>query len=440
MAVITSSSNKIASGVLGVTISGIASLSSNRTIDVLSVGSIKYDFDVPESGYDVKSLYVRYGDCTISFRDTMDDGSSLYDLVLTATTTPFKIELSLDANSGSTYSFLFYAYRNDVKLDEISRVTEIRMKPLISDGKSVADYFDGGLDVDPAAYLKDAYISNEENTKVVASGRFIRDILKSFNNFSGFVLESDSHEDIESFSNGVGYNLVGDPFPPSGDTLVVPSQVAVSALTVLFNFAGEEGAIFGSSFNHNFYVQRTSNASAVNVSYSEIESISVDRSEFEYYTVNVVSSGGTAYDSTSLLNSSSETYNIGAPKRFSFTSLVSCGLYGQWRTNVQPDPPVGNYYSNVFFLGSDGQGTKVDTNVSVDCYAKGIGAEIIERIDITVFGFDAIKPWNTLRIDSASGVLPPNLASRYSGSIFRPSALDYSFEDDKIKIRAYRIE
>lgn len=437
------SSDVTAAGVLSITMDQIFGYTTNTTVHVLDVGDVKFDFDIAESETDATSIYSRIGDCTMVVRNELGNGDDFYNKLQIIGVNPFRIKFSLTANSGSSYDFYFYAFKNDVKIAEKDRSCSIKLRPIYYGGKGGGDYFNGTVgDLDPVGdgYTSNAYIDNEENTLVVSSGRFIRDALKSFSGVNNFILVSDAHQDVDSYTNGVAYNLVGDPFPPSGDTLVDPAGVAVSMLDVVLNFAGEEGAIFGTSFNQNFYVKRVSTANKVTLSYEDIEDISSEKSEYKYRSISVTSSGGLAYDTTSLSDTTTGNYNPLSQKTFSFTSRVTLGLNGQWRTNVQLNPPTGNYVSNVFYLGSDGQGTDVDTEDSVTGYAAALGADMSDRIELTVFGFDKVFPWTPFEISTSSdSALPSGISDRHSGIVFRPTSLVYSFKDDNIKIKAYKI-
>lgn len=439
---ITSIGNDVAAGSLSVVIDQVFGYTTNTTVDVLEIGDLKFDFDIAESETDATSIYSRIGDSTLKIRNTLGNGDDFFNTIKLISTNPFRVKFELVANSGSTYDFYFYAFKNDVRIVESDRHCSIKLRPIYYGGKGGGDYFNGTIEnVDPSAYLEDAYIDNEENTQVVASGRFIRDALKSFSGVNDLILISDAHQDITSFSNGVTYNLVGDPFPPSGDTLVDPDGLAVSMLEVLLNFAGEEGAIFGSSFSKNFYVKRASTNNKVTLTFSDIEDIETMHTDYQYATITVVSSGGTSYDGvTQLSDNTTTTYNSLSNRTFSFTSRVTLGLNGQWRTNVQLNPPIGNYVNNVFYLGADGQGTDVDTTDSVSGYAAALGADLSDRVELTVFGFDKILPWTPFEISSSTDVaLPSGVSSRHSGIVFRPTSLVYSFNDDKVKVKAYKI-
>lgn len=439
---ISSTGNDVAAGSLSVVIDQMFGYTTNTTVDVLEVGDLKFDFDIASSETDATSIYSRIGDSTLKIRNKLGNGDDFFNIIKLISTNPFRVKFELTANSGSTYDFYFYAFKNDVKIVEKDRHCTIKLRPIYYGGKGGGDYFNGTVEnVDPAAYLEDAYIDNEENTQVVASGRFIRDALKSFSGVNDLILISDAHQDIVSFSNGVAYNLVGDPFPPSGDTLVDPDGLAASMLEVLLNFAGEEGAIFGSSFGKNFYVKRASTNNKVTLTFADIEDIETIHTDYQYATISVVSSGGTAYDGvTQLSDNTTTTYNSFSNRTFSFTSKVTLGLNGQWRTNVQLNPPVGNYVNNVFYLGADGQGTDVDTADSVTGYAAALGADLSDRVELTVFGFDKILPWTPFEISSsADTALPSGTSSRHSGIVFRPTSLVYSFNDDTVKVKAYKI-
>jgi hypothetical protein len=439
---ISSTDNQTAAGSLTIVIDQVYGYTNSTTVDVLDVGDIKFDFDIADSETDATSIYSRIGDCTMKIRNILGNGDDFYDEIKQTSTNPFRIKFTLNANSGSSYDFYFYAYKNDVKITEMDRSCHIKLRPIYYGGKSGQNYFDGTIDgLDPVGdgYTSNAYISNEENTLVVSSGRFIRDALKSFSGVDSLILISDAHEDTNTYTNGVAYNLVGDPFPPSGDNAVVAVSSA-SMLDVVLNFAAEEGAIFGSSFNQNFYVKRVSTNNKVTITYADIEDLSSEQSEYKYRTISVTSSGGLAYDSSQLSDTTTVNYNLLSQKTFSFNSAVTLGLYGEWRTNVQPNPPLGSYYNNVFFLGSDGQGTKVDTIDSVSGYAAALGADMSDRIELTVFGFDKILPWTPFEISSStSSFLPDGISDRHSGIVFRPTSLVYSFKEDKVKIKAYKI-
>lgn len=450
---IVSTGNSISSGTIDLSIDGLA-IASDIDCELLSIGDLKYSFDNVGGEKDSNSLFVRAGECSISILDKLGDGTSFFDKAFDlGYETQVKTSLTLTHNDGSTYGFAFYFRRENVEIDEVSGECKIKLLPMFESREQggteqfgINSYFNGTLDVDPSSYTVDAVTSADptEITQAVSSGRFIKDTLKIYSGFNDFILDSDVHEDITSFTNLQGYNLVGDPDPPSGDTGLVASTTSI--LNQVKDFAAREGAFFGYSFNKNFYIQRLKTNNNVSIDVSQIETLGSKITDRLFRSIEVINIAGPSYDGSALNETTSKNYVLGGYKTFRYRSYQYAELTGQYRTSIDlpPSPPAlpedQNTYNNVFFLGASGQGINVDTEASVDAYAAALSATSPRVIKAKIFGINNLFPWNTFNItDSGSSVLRDNFASRYTGIVFRPSILSYSFVNDTIDVTAYEV-
>lgn len=450
---ISSGANTVASGTLSIVIDGIA-VSSDTTCELLGVGSLKYSFDNLSADKASTSLFVRNGDCSITILDKLGDGSSFFDHAFDlGYETQVKVNMTLVGNDSNTYEFVFYFRRENVKVDEIQGECTVNLLPLFSSKTSggveqfaIDSYFDGALDVDPSSYLVNAVDKSEPTkvTRAVSSGRFIKDAMKVYSGFNSMVLDSDVHQDITSFTNLQPYNLVGDPSPPSGDTGMVASTT--SMLNQVKDFAAREGAIFGYAFNNNFYTYRLNTDSLVSLDASQVLSIGSTITDRVLSSIEVINLAGLRYDDVAMNESTIQSFAIGAYKTFRYNSYQYAELTGQYRTSIDlpPSPPAlpeeQQTYNNVFFLGAGSQGINVDTAATVSAYAAALSATSPRTITLTVNGIANLFPWNTFNItNTGSSSLRDNFADRYTGIVFRPSILSYSFVNDTIDVTAYEI-
>jgi len=451
---IVSTGNVISSGVMSVSMDGFA-INSDIDCELLSVGDLKYSFDNVGGEKDSNSLFVRAGECSISILDKLGDGSSFFDKVFDlGYETQIKTSFTLAHNSSETYSFVFYFRRENVEVDEVKGECKIKLLPIFNAGEQnnlqqfgINSYFNGTLSVDPSSYTVDAVDASEDTkiTQVVSSGRFIKDTLKVYSGFDDFILDSDVHEDITSFTNLEGYNLVGDPDPPSGDTDVVFSTTSI--LEQVKDFAAREGAIFGHSFGKNFYVQRLKTNNNVSIEVSHVETLGSKITDRLFRSIDVLSIAGQSYDGSPLEQTTSKNYVLGGYKTFRYRSYQYAELTGQYRDSIDlptvppaQGPEEQTTFNNVFFLGGSGQGISVDTDASVDAYAAALSATSPRVVRAKIFGIDRLFPWNTFNItNNSSSILRDNFAARYTGIVFRPSILSYSFIDDTIDVTAYEI-
>ena len=449
---IVSTGNAISSGTMALSIDGLA-ISSDIDCELLSIGDLKYSFDNVGGDKDSNSLFVRAGECSISILDKLGDGTSFFDKAFNlGYETQVKASLTLSHNDGNTYGFAFYFRRENVEIDEVAGECKIKLLPMFESREQnnveqfgINSYFNGTLDVDPSSYLVDAVTSADptEVTQAVASGRFIKDTLKIYSGFNDFILDSDVHEDIDSFTNLQAYNLVGDPDPPSGDTGMVASTTSI--LNQVKDFAAREGAIFGYSFNKNFYVQRLKTNNNVSIDISQIQDLGSRITDRLFRAIEVVNLGSARFDGQITDDTTSKDYVLGGYKSFRYVSYQYAELTGQYRASIDlPPPPQPEEeqatFNNVFFLGAGGQGVFVDTETSVDAYAAALSATSPRVIRATIFGINNLFPWNTFNItDSNSSILRDNFSERYTGIVFRPSILSYSFVNDTIDVTAYEV-
>jgi len=453
MASISSGVNTVASGSLSVVIDGIGT-PANTTCELIGVGELKYSFDNLSSDKASTSLFVRAGDCSITILDRLGDGSSFFDYAFRlGYETQVKVEMSLIGNDSSLYRFAFYFRRENVKVDESKGECTINLLPLFpskTDGGveqfGIESYFNGTLDADPSSYLVDAVDKSNPTkiTKAVASGRFIRDTLKVYSGFDDLVLDSDVHENTTSFTNLEPYALVGDPSPPSGDTGMVFSTT--SMINQVKDFAAREGAIFGYAFDKNFYTYRLSTDSMVSIDACQILSIGSSITDRVLASIEIINIAGQRYDDVEMNESTIESFAIGAYKTFRYNSYQYAELTGQYRTSIDlPPVPVvqeedQTTYNNVFYLGAGSQGINVDTAATVSAYAAALSATSPRTITLRVSGITNLFPWNTFQItDTQSSSLRSNFAGRYTGIVFRPSILSYSFINNTVDITAYEI-
>lgn len=434
MATWSSADNEIASGTLDIDITYPEG--SDLQFDCLSVGKISYEFDLIEDVEDAKSIGMIMGDCSIKVHDVASDGSSIYALLsddsvaygLSNALVNYTVTLELTTPSSSVYNFHYYFTKADVETDDLSRTTSIKLRTFSTTRALVSDYFNGDVSYSNGVAIAtgvgaNAYDAFEatvsRGNKVVLAADFVKDILQTVNANYTFVLDSEDDTLVlsNSISSNTTYALIADDSEKasgaSSDLTSLSSNV--ECFEVVGAMAALEGAIYGSGFNTNFFVNRLSTANNVEISEDNVGELKVMQSIRQWDEISV-----------NYRNASVSTLNFYVPgdKKFSYymtpqtnsDSVNACyigNFNGSWFTTTAP------YITH-------------DVDAASRAYSYSLGATGESKIELVVFGIDKVKPHQVFSLDSS-------FSSRYQGRTFRPTSLEYDLEKDEIYIEAYQV-
>lgn len=434
MATWSSADNEIASGTLDIDITYPDG--NDLQFECLSVGKISYEFDLVEDVEEAKSIGMIMGDCSLTVHDVASDGSSIYELLsddnvaygLSNALVNYTVTLELTTPSASTYTFHYYFTKPDVETDDLKRTTKIKLKTFSTTKALVSDYFNGDVFYSNGVAITtgvgaNAYDAVEatptKGNKVVLAADFLRDILQTVNSNYTFVLDSEDDTLVLSSqaSSGNTYALIADDSErPSGVSLDLTFVDSSSqCFEVVGVMAALEGAIYGSGFNTNFFVNRLSTSNSVSISQDDVGELKVAQSIRQWDEISV-----------NYRNSEISTLNFYVPGSKSFSYYMT--------------PPTSSDSVNSCYIGNfNGSSFTAtapyithDVNVASNAYSFSLGATGESKIELTVFGVDKIKPHQVFSLDSS-------FRSRYQGRTFRPTSLEYDLENDEIYIEAYQV-
>lgn len=420
-------------------------------IDVLSIGDIEYSFDIPEGSTDVTGIGMILGkmDMTINERVTDSSGepqsfmekfdltgiASLYEEVV-------KVNLNIVVDSGDSYDFIFCFQRKDIEKDEKSREVKIKMRGFPSSqddvikSSTIDDYYQGNISgVNISSYKESVFISAgspspppyDEVEFVVHSSHFIRDVLSIYDPNGDFLLQTDpdntNHVFPPSYTIGSEVNVVNvSKQSPINGTEISSIYGTSKIIELLSNYAALDGAIFGSAFNKNFYVQRLYEGTPVTLGSADLLSLKSIRPSYPYRSITA-SDGVNTGSYTTLVN-------ITGQKSFRFvaktglgavTAQVKAGSPGQDLELVTGETSLQDKY------------LIEDLDRTARAYAFPTGsANIARNISMKVIGFDTIKPYETFTFGAT-------IDDDYAVRVYRPSRLKYSINNNHIEIDAYTV-
>jgi hypothetical protein len=246
------------------------------------------------------------------------------------------------------------------------------------------------------------------------------------------------------FGRTSDYTVGGDASVYVGNTVYGFADPAVIGggddpiLGKVISVAGMEGAVFGSAFSVNFYMNRRNNRENVVLSNSDLTEMKIVRGSQQINAVNVriTPSSSPEFPTTFSPTSAQLEGSILGSQFFGLELIAHRPQFS--RGVLQTD---GGYSPAQIIncdLGSTGSaGTWNTNNVAIAGAITYLGAfdlsaQTSERIETTILGVDKVKPYQVLRFDT-------DTPSRFQNKHFRPTSIKYNFKDDTIKVTAYKI-
>jgi hypothetical protein len=411
------------------------------TGQILSVGSIKYEFDITPDSVVIDRLMAVYQRFDVSWLLNTDDGQDLYDLF---TAGDADVTVTIAGYDGNTYVFPFMLKPFDVSVDEKSQTVKTSLSVFVDESVTVGDVW---AQIDPSDVFDFRFTHS-------GGGSVTRDATSPnlwMIEALGQILGTSTNPFFESYPVGEVvnslpelYNTV-DPTTNNGKVCLVCLDVAgetidglsaddFSALAVVQTMAGFDGGIFGTGFNSVFYVNRTASSVALEtITYDEVLDLKFDRNYKAFQMIAV----GTILRHMDGANKELPNFDT-----FSFDS----GVLNQSATNsvsiqLQAGFPVlcGGVIATAFSWvnGSNlaDMGLIRDGGLfgAVESYKLALPASGTLTISATFYGFGRVKPWESFQLDTT---VPP----RYQGRKFRINSAEYDIVQNQTKIRAYEAE
>jgi hypothetical protein len=421
------------------------------------MSSLKYEFDLKSSESIVNTYGIIPGSMSIKVVDKTEDGRRVYNAL--SFLLPFQTS-ALDAKmfylkhgETSPKTFPFQIKATGISYDVKTDTTAIELLPRIQSSNTVNTFLDS-LPYGSRNILNKEFVTIDKEF----NGFFAGDVIE------GFIAELDTSPGnmnvylsgqttpgttfakpgfgrTVDYENGgtnaylgnvvYGFADLRAEYPSSGEQSIRSKVISMSAM---------EGAVFGSAFSINFYVNRLRTDDNVTLTNNDISDI---RSVFGSGQVNATNTLITPYQSgdsafkTTFVPTGAQVAGNPIGDQFVGINLVAhspqfcAGILDFDATNSPPQ------YINC----TESQlNTLVSTNVQgiatagATAYSYAFDASFIipTRVETTILGVDKLKPYQALKFDDST-------PSEYQGKHYRPTSVEYDFKQDTIKVTAYKI-
>ena len=455
---ITTAPARFRSGTLSFTL-GTTNIGS---VEVSDISELTYEFDLKQAQSAINSIAIMPGSMTVSLWDNTSTGQSLYTILLgeigTYTVSPPSLDVTMSFTpygASASNTFPFQLQFSGVKTDYKTGITELLLlPPLQSDETYRSRYSNLGNTIAGFDYATNIYHVNVRATEGVTvtnydgflAGLFLEDYIRRL--------------DPTAVSNvfNSGYDSVAmtpAKFPPPGyygvNTAFVFTNIEtgnISAVNLalsnvpvrakVFSATAMEGAILGSAWSVNFYVNRMTNTINKTLSNSDIADLSFVKNERQVNAVNVYINTGNIPTNpipTQIMFPTGQ-YEAGyfAGQQFIGLDLQSHAPH-MGRGNDDGDDlnrNVVNTDSTVATMNTNVQGLARAGAVAYSFAFGSYQGQAVEKIETTIQGVNKVLPHEAIKFDSTA---PVDARNKH----FRPSSLKYNFKQDTIKVTAYQI-
>jgi len=428
----------------------ITNTSNSGNVDLYDVGTLKYEFDLKSAESAINSVGVIPGSMTIKVADNKPDGSSIYDaLAGEMGIAPVGLPFAVTRNANMFFQrhgqstpdrFPFQIQFTGVKTETKSGMTSLTFLPPFQNTENVRSFY-GNV---PEAQR--VFRTQSSNYVCKPAG----DIIKKYVNVYGFgstLFDSGSGNssytfkgfhtsdnlNSGSFNDVEVYGFVNTISIDSTKWANDPIRAKVVSMAAL------EGAILGSAFSVNFYVNRRRIDRNITLSNNDIAELEIIDGDRQVNGVNVFCNTQTSFGSGFQALPSS-------PKP-GFTSLgytLGTQFVGLDLSAHAPELNQGQFSLTgaTRIINADiGFATTTESMVeeSAKNYSQAFSAfqaqGVPQRIQTTVLGVDKVKPYETIKFDTS-------VPSRFRSSPakhYRPSSLEYDFKQDTVRITAYEL-
>jgi hypothetical protein len=423
--------------------------SASETFDVKELGSVKYVHDVPDSSEsDSGAIQSILGTVEITCFDKLDSGNSFFDDLIAETTEAF-VKWNYTDRSGTNYYSAFAINPQNVKYkapDDLVtiKLTNIPKNLFVGDGTypsvndvisafnfndpaittidfaPVYDLIEGGLNELPNQIPNaDAtYISTNLTADIDVVRRSKTDARKTFVDYPALTA---AVGDTEWF---IGQNSAAD-----------------SAFKAFARLAAANGCFFGFGMGRIWFTHRLSTADVSSLTYDDISLLENKYRIRAFDTVSVFSNGSTE-DGVVLYGSVSATgTEITDGKSFSYIGNVNdagpakvtsttSGVQIDFDTSGTDQTALAESFVN---NGFDAYWVvKGHTPTASFIQSLTIDFEPAQVIEFEILGMTKLLPNQAFSFDSS-------VPSQFRSRTYRPTEVEYDYEADKVKGRAYRI-
>jgi hypothetical protein len=425
----------------------IGNTSNSGNVDLYDVSPLKFEFDLKSAESTINSVAISPGSITAVVNDDKPNGSSVFEalsgelgnflapFIPTRNANMFLLRYGQSTPDRFPLQLQFSGVKTDIK----SGKTTLSFIPPFQTSENVKTFYQN--------------VPEQERVFRVSNTNYfckpMGDVIKSFINVDkGAQTIYDTGTDpVIGGSNG--YHTSNMLNTGTFDNAIVYAFVNTNSINSqtwtndamlgkVVSAAASEGAIFGSAFSVNFYVNRRRTDKNTSLSNGDITELEYDLSDRQVNGINV------------FLNT--QTYSSGfqamptSPRASS--EIFSNPIGSQYiKLDLQAHAPqlnrgefrlFGNTTTRV--VNADAVAFDFTTGLLVSAgtiaYAQAFSAyqatSIVPRIKTTVLGVDKVKPHQSIKFDSTA-------PARFQNKHFRPSSLSYDFKADTIAITAYEI-
>jgi hypothetical protein len=412
------------------------------TATLLSVGSIKYTFDITPDAVVIDRLMAVYQrlDCTMSLYSV--EGDDLYDL-LSVIVGKADVTVTVTRWTGEVEVFPFVLEAKDVSLDERSQVLKTSFGVFADTSVTVGDVWDE-IVTNHSGDIFDFLISGD-TYDAVGARLWIETAMELI-----FGLAATDFQSYPIATAGYMPNVYSYVDPTVGtddgkrcyvciNTAGLSTNTGVladdlKAVNVLQSMAGHEGGVFGSGFSEMFYSNRSvGTMTPISITYDDVLELGFAKNfqSFTQIQTGVIENFFTflGYDLPNLTTqdvSPVQTLNANAEKSVNIQlnagfPVMCVGVIDQSNLRVN----AGNS------TAIDGMIQEALGSAQVS-YKLALPADGALKINATLYGWGKVKPWEAITFDSTC-------PTRYQSKTFRINDVSYNLIQGTTTITAYQV-
>ena len=402
--------------------------STTEVMNVESVSNIKYEYDVGTGQATVDRLFAIYSTIDIELFQYSVTGTDLFTYLINETATKRTVDMTIEGHAGSTYRFRFSLEQDSIKYKASTKKITLLCSPIqptdtvevVFNSASAGDYFPVTFDTGSTIGASGIGALNFVSLTLNKVNPNLTSIYASYP-AQGIDLSSDGY----MYLDGVNLPILGEVYgiiykQIGGDTL---SGIAIETLK---RMAAIEGGIIGTGFDNNFYIQRLSTTYSTSLNDSEVEEVSFEYGYKPYASIGVTLLSGilSNLDTAPVL----ESYDNQALKKMDIQFPIPYLNKAEYETFGG----IGDAFSPDIVTLSDYEASLANNGVS--SYVAAFGADRRLVVDVTVLGFDRIKPYQMVVFNTGTEFPTP-----FNGKYFRPTSLEYDLYQNKVKAKLYYV-
>lgn len=393
----------------------IADGGSASTAFATKIGTIKYDFDIVNEENTITSKIVAYNTFDFSMIAFDAVGDNLYDRLFTAlASVNATVTFQVDTFSGETWYFTFLLKQSGLSYDRLTKIVSFKCTTFPIPSLTVLDVF--------TAVTNFTFQDGDGDTDAISVGSFIDYTISSFNTSLSTNFLNLAPTGSASYSTSL-YELYTNP-----NTELSGTQIALClkynatfddflAVQILSFLSILEGGFFGTGFDANFYVNRTAQGTAVEVSENNLLKYSVVPRNPVFSSLNLTSGA-----SGNLIPTAIEFENtIIASKTLNINSEVNMLHKGE---RVVGSPPR----LNGIYTGYDIADIEpILVQSGLDGIKESYPANVTKVIEAEIKDCTKMKVYDSFYFADTPS------------EVFRLSYAEYDLIKNEVKIKAYQI-